>query len=424
MYMVRKIKEVSIMAEIAILGFGTVGSGVFETIYKNQHSIDKRASQPIRVKYVLDVREISDPRVKNKLTNDFSDILNDNDVKIVVETLGGLEPSYDYVKKCLLRGKSCITSNKELVATHGAELLQLAREKNINFLFEASVGGGIPIIRPLNQSLTADEIYEINGILNGTTNYILTKMIKEDKNFSEALKEAQALGYAERDPSMDVNGSDTCRKIAILLSLALGKQVDYEEIYTEGIADIDDIDIKYIKNMDCTIKLLAEAKVIDKGIYARVAPVIIESTHTMYAVNDVFNAIVVKGEVLDEVMFYGKGAGKFPTASAVVADVIDAAKHLNMNIMQFWSMEKLSILTIDKIPARKLVRVAYKDKHRLMEYIKKAFGVDLFYEIEDAPGEFAFITQVDTEKAIDDKIDVLKERPELLAIKKVIRYTA
>ena len=317
------------MINIAVLGYGTIGSGVVEVLRINGDSIFKRAGDEINVKYVLDLKEFPGDPIMDILVHDADIILDDPEVKIVVEVMGGVEPAYSFVKKALLNGKSVVTSNKELVAKHGAELLDLAKEKNLNFLFEASVGGGIPIIRPLNQSLTADEIVEITGILNGTTNYILSKMSEEDIDFETALKNAQALGYAERDPSADVDGHDACRKIAILSSLAYGMQVDFEDIYTEGISHITDIDIQYAKALKARIKLFASSiRDEDESVYAMVAPVMIRADHPLYSVNDVFNGIYVKGNVIGDVMFYGSGAGKLPTASAVVADVVDAATSL------------------------------------------------------------------------------------------------
>ena len=334
------------MINVAVLGYGTVGSGVVEVFNTNRESINKKAGQEINVKYVLDLREFPGDPVMDILVHDYNVILNDPEIEVIAEVMGGVEPAYTFVKAALEKGKSVCTSNKELVAKHGPELLKIAREHNRNFLFEASVGGGIPIIRPLNQSLTADEITKITGILNGTTNYILTKMSKEGLDFDTVLKEAQDLGYAERNPSADVDGFDACRKIAILASLAYGYNVDYEEIYTEGITKITDIDFKYANKMGRSIKLFGEANKVDDQFYAYVAPVMIDSNHPLYSVNGVFNGILVKGNVLGDVMFYGSGAGKLPTASAVVSDIVDAVKHLNTNIMSFWSSKKLELTDI------------------------------------------------------------------------------
>ncbi|NLJ96781.1 MAG: homoserine dehydrogenase [Clostridiales bacterium] len=394
------------MINIAVLGYGTIGSGVVEVLKINGDSIEKRAGNKINVKYVLDIREFPGDPIMDILVHDVNVILDDPEVKIVVEVMGGINPAYSFVKEALLKGKSVVTSNKELVAKHGAELLDIAKERNLNFLFEASVGGGIPIIRPLNNSLTADEIVEITGILNGTTNYILTKMTEENLDFDTALKNAQDLGYAERDPSADIEGHDSCRKIAILSSLAYGMQVDFEDIYTEGITKITDIDIQYAKALDAKIKLFASSiRSDDEGVFAMVAPMMIKAEHPLYSVNDVFNGIFVKGNVIGDIMFYGSGAGKLPTASAVVADVVDAAKHFGKNIWTIWSSKKLELVEIDKVRHRFFVRVL-KNKNSLNE-IKS-----LFAEIEEVPNvipeEYAFITPLISEKEMEEKKEKLE----------------
>lgn len=389
------------MINIAVLGYGTIGSGVVEVLRTNGDSIQKRAGSKINIKYVLDIRDFPGDPIMEILVNDVNIILNDPEVKIVVEVMGGINPAYSFVKEALLSGKSVVTSNKELVAKHGAELLDIAKERNLNFLFEASVGGGIPIIRPLNQSLTADEIVEITGILNGTTNYILTKMSDEGIGFDEALKDAQELGYAERDPSADVEGHDACRKIAILSSLAYGMQVDFEDIYTEGIKDITDIDIKYAQALNARIKLFASSiREDDENVYAMVAPMMIKANHPLYSVNDVFNGIYVRGNVIGDVMFYGSGAGKLPTASAVVADVVDAAKHLNTNIWTIWSSKKLELVDVGKVKHKFFVRVP-KEKYT-NGFINKLFG-DTTEVPEVVESELAFITPMLTEKQMKEK---------------------
>ena len=318
------------MINIAVMGYGTVGSGVVEVVNTNGARINQRIGEELNIKYVLDLKDFPGNPVQEKIVHDFETIIQDDDVKIVVEVMGGIEPAYTFVKRCLLAGKSVATSNKALVAKHGAELLSIAKDHNINFLFEASVGGGIPIIRPLNSSLTADEIEEITGILNGTTNYMLTKMFYEGADYDSVLKEAQANGFAERNPEADVEGYDACRKIAILSSLISGQQVDFEDIYCEGITEITVEDMKYAKAMGAAIKLLASSKRYPGNrLHAIVAPCLLYPDHPLYNVNGVFNSIFVHGNVLGDAMFYGSGAGKLPTASAVVADVVDAAKHLN-----------------------------------------------------------------------------------------------
>ncbi len=409
------------MTEIAVLGYGTVGSGVYEVLNTNRESIDKNADEKIRIKYVLDLRDFPGEPVQEFIVHDFNVILNDDSIKVVAEVMGGVEPAYTFVKSALLKGKSVVTSNKELVAKHGAELLGIAKENNINFLFEASVGGGIPIIRPLNQSLTADEIYEITGILNGTTNYMLTKMTKEGLDYDEILKDAQSKGYAEKNPAADVEGFDTCRKIAILVSLAIGKQVDFESIYTEGITNISKTDIDYVKKLNKSIKLLATSKVTDKGVWARVSPVIIGEENPLSMVNDVFNAILVKGNVIGDVMFYGKGAGKLPTASAVVADIVDAVKHLGRNIMTSWSMEKLNILNIDNVEVSKFIRVEYNNKEQAIALVKEIFGDVEIIEVELTNSEFAFVSEAETEKSINEKINELLNKECVSNIPNTIR---
>lgn len=389
------------MVQIAVMGYGTVGSGVVEVLNTNQASINKKAGEEIHIKYVLDLRDFPGDPVESKLVHDFEVIINDPEVRIVVEVMGGVEPAYTFTKRCLEAGKSVCTSNKELVARHGAELLEIARERNLNYLFEASVGGGIPIIRPLNSSLTADEIEEISGILNGTTNYMLTKMTYEGLDFDDVLKDAQQKGYAELHPEADVEGYDACRKIAILLSLATGWQVDYEDIYTEGITKITAEDIQYARKMGRAVKLLASSKKVDGKFYAMVAPFLIHAQHPLYSVNGVFNAIFARGNVLGDVMFYGSGAGKLPTASAVVADVVDAAKHLHRSIMTFWSSQKLELTDSSSARCRFFVRVkgdAGKDALKMAE---------LFGPIEvvtaDLAGEYGFVTGEFSEKEFADK---------------------
>ena len=319
------------MIQIAVLGYGTVGSGVVEVINRNQESINKKAGEEINIKYVLDLRDFPGDPVQEKIVHDYEVIANDPEIKIVVEVMGGTNPAYTFVKRALESGKSVCTSNKELVAKHGVELIRIAKEKNCNFLFEASCGGGIPIIRPLNCSLTADEVDEISGILNGTTNYILSKMTSDGSEFEDVLKNAQELGYAERNPAADIEGWDACRKIAILSSLAYGHHVDFEEIYTEGITKITAKDIKYAKEMGCDIKLLGVAKNTEDGVEAYVCPMLIPSSHPLASVNDSYNAVFVNGDAVENAMFYGRGAGEFPTASAVVGDLFEIVRNIQAN---------------------------------------------------------------------------------------------
>ena len=330
---------------IAVLGYGTVGSGVVEVLEKNHDIISARAGKEIEVKYVLDLKDFSGQQIQEKIVHDYEIILNDKEVEIVVEAMGGIEPANAYVKSALLAGKSVVSSNKALVAKYGAELMKIAREKNVNFLFEASVGGGIPILRALGSSLTGDKIEKITGILNGTTNYMMTKMFYEGADYDTVLKEAQANGFAEADPTADVEGYDACRKIAILTSIISGKMVDFEEIYTEGISKVTTEDMKYAKALGMTVKLLAECEKVDGKWFAQVAPCLLSSEHPLYSVHEVFNAVFVKGNMLGDAMFYGSGAGKLPTASAVVADVVAEAKNPHTDIMNFWTEEKLELET-------------------------------------------------------------------------------
>ena len=389
------------MINIAVLGYGTVGSGVVEVINTNHASINKRAGQDINIKYVLDLREFPGDPVQEILVHDYNVILNDPEVKIVVEVMGGINPAYSFVKSALEAGKSVCTSNKELVAAHGAELLEIAKEDKVNFLFEASVGGGIPIIRPLNQSLTADEITEITGILNGTTNYILSKMTDEGSDFDSVLKIAQEKGYAERNPEADVEGYDACRKIAILTSLALGKQVDYQDIHTEGITKITDAEIKYAKALGGSIKLLGMSKFVDGTVYSMVAPFIIGGDHPLATVSGVFNGIFINGNVLGDTMFYGRGAGKLPTASAVVADVVDAVKHQGTNIMTIWEKDKVTLGDMSTFECKFFVRA-----NNTKAEIETAFGA-VEYVTVDGLDEVAFVTEKMAEGDFDEKVKAL-----------------
>ena len=392
------------MSKIAVMGYGTVGSGVVEVILNNRDLIAKKADEPIDIKYVLDLRDFPGSVIEDRLVKDFEVIKNDPEVEVVVETMGGLHPAYEFVKASILAKKSVCTSNKELVAKYGPELIRIARENNVNFFFEASVGGGIPIIRPLNQSLTANAIEEITGILNGTTNYILTKMRDEGSDFESVLKEAQELGYAERNPEADVCGYDACRKIAILTSLAYGKQVDFEDIYTEGITAITAEDFKYAKAAGAAIKLFGTSRMVDGKVLAMVAPMMIKQPHPLYAVDDVFNAIYVRGNMVGDVMFYGKGAGMLPTASAVAADVVDAVIHKGANVRIIWSDEKQELLPIQDA------------KHKFFVRTKKCDGIEgkvseVFGEVSvinaGIDDEYAFITNIMTEKEYKNAADVI-----------------
>lgn len=390
------------MIQVAVMGYGTVGSGVVEVIEKNKEEINKKSGEDINIKYILDLRDFPGDPYADKVVHDVEMILNDPEIKIICETMGGLKPAYDFTKRALKSGISVCTSNKELVAAHGPELIQIAHENKCNYLFEASVGGGIPIIRPLNYSLTAEKIDGITGILNGTTNYILSKMEKEGADFEDVLKEAQDKGYAERNPEADVEGYDACRKIAILSSLMCGKNVKYEDIYTEGITKITATDFVYAHAMGKTIKLLAQSKEVDGCFYAMVAPFMISKSHPLYMVNDVFNAVCVHGNMLGDSMYYGRGAGKLPTASAVVSDVVDCARHQGKTIMCFWDEEQVKVEDIGLAKRKFFVRVSADKREAAMA----AFGslAEINVGIAD---EFAFMTQTMSEKDFAEKIEKL-----------------
>lgn len=390
------------MIKIAVLGYGTVGSGVVEVLEKNREIIAKRAGEEIQVKYVLDRKDFSGTPIENIIVNDFEQIVQDEEIKIVVEVLGGVEPAYIFVKRSLEAGKSVVTSNKELVAQCGSELLEIAMNNGVNFLFEASVGGGIPIIRSLHQALTGDEIEEITGILNGTTNYMMTKMFNEGAEYDEVLKEAQDKGYAERNPEADVEGHDACRKIAILSSVISGKCVDYKEIYTEGIAEITATDMKYAKKLGRTIKLLASAKRDGDKISAMVCPCLLNDSHPLYHVDGVFNAVFVRGNMLGDAMFYGSGAGKLPTASAVVGDVVDAAKNMGRTVMPVWTNEKISLT--DKADTEKKFFVRMEGTpEEYAEKIEGVFGKTETVVLENVEGEFGFMTEKIKESVYEEK---------------------
>ncbi len=386
------------MIKVAIFGYGTVGSGVFEVINKNHETIQKKLGNELEVKYVLDLRDFENDPVEKVLVHDVDVILNDPEVSIICETMGGERPAYDFTKRALENGKSVCTSNKELVEKHGAELIKIAEANQCSYLFEASVGGGIPIIRPLCTSLAQEEIESITGILNGTTNYILTKMEMEGADFDTVLKRAQEKGYAERNPEADICGYDAGRKIAILTSLAYGNNVDFADIYTEGITAISKADFEYVKQLGATIKLFAKSVHKDGKYYAMVAPFVVSSENPLYAVKNVFNAILVHGNMVADTMYYGKGAGKLATASAVVADVVDCAKHLGKHIRIVWEEEKLELSPIDSASRRFFVRVASTDKAE----IENNFGKVEFLESVSAD-ECGFITEEMTESEYKEK---------------------
>lgn len=394
------------MISVAIMGHGTVGSGVAEILTTHKQKLFKAVGEELYVKHILDLREFPDSPLADRFTKNFEDIVNDIEVRVVVEVMGGTNPAYDFVKRCLQAGKSVVTSNKELVAKHGAELLAVAKENNANFLFEASVGGGIPIIRPLSQCLVANEVDEIAGILNGTTNFIFGKMINDNMDFSDALKLAQDLGYAERNPEADIEGHDACRKICILASLAFGKHIYPDNVYTKGISEITLDDVKYADSLNYVIKLIGDVKKTEDGkLDILVAPMLLSKDCILSDINDVFNGILVKGDCTGDVMFYGKGAGKLPTASAVVADVVDCAKHLKARKRIFWTDSDESQVA------------SYKDSKTAM-YIRVAgkgeMAQSLFpdSEIMKADGNTVLMTQEYKFGEIEGKIAKLNENGE------------
>ena len=397
------------MIYTAIMGHGVVGSGVAEILIGHNSLISQKTKDEIDVKYILDLRDFNDLPYSNKFIKDFELIANDDDIQIVVEVMGGVNPAYDFVKRCLLAGKSVVTSNKELVAAKGAELLAIAKEKNVNFLFEASVGGGIPILRPIAQCLAANELTEIKGILNGTTNYILNKMIVDNMDFDSALALAQEMGFAEKNPAADIEGHDACRKICILASLAFGKHVYPEQVSTEGITDITLTDVEYADSFDCAIKLIGSAKKYDDGkITANVKPMLVSRSHILSDVDGVFNAIMVTGDAVGDVMFYGRGAGKMPTASAVVADVIDCAKHIHSRKYIDWSEGSADYVVTPDEKVRLYVYIQSSDYDMICQRFSTIFSDNTWHIKNDFKKEIAFITNEDYESALMEKINSVK----------------
>ena len=384
------------MIKIAILGYGTVGSGVAEVLMQNADSIAQKAGRPIEIARILDIRDFPDDPLWPKFTKNFDDIVNDPEISIVVETMGGLRFAYPFVKACLENGKSVVTSNKELVAAKGDELLEIARSNNLNFLFEASVGGGIPILRPLDQCLAANEVTEVAGILNGTTNFMLTKMIEEDMPFDEALTLAQELGYAERDPSADIDGADACRKTCILASLAFGRHVFPEQVVTEGIRHISLDDVDAASAADGVIKLIGRTRREGEKVYAFVAPTVVPKTSLIADVRDVLNGSLVRGNAIGDVVFYGRGAGKLPTASAVVADVIDEVKHLSARKYLYWEKGAEDyVLPQENFETAWMIRLLVDDKDLATLALEALFGnVKFLTRSRAASNELLFITLV------------------------------
>lgn len=389
------------MIQVAVMGYGTIGSGVAEVLKTNQTLIQKKTGQEVSVKYILDLREFPGDPNEEKIVHDFAVIEQDPEVEIVVEAMGGVNPAYAFTKASLMAGKHVVTSNKALVAAHGTELIALAKEKSLNFLFEASVGGGIPLIRPLTQALGTEQILEISGILNGTTNYILSKMNQEGQTFEEALAKAQELGYAERNPEADVEGYDTCRKIAILTALATGKEVNYEEVSTEGITRITDTDFRYAAKLGTSIKLFGTSRMEDGKVSVFVCPMMIDADHALYAVNDVYNGVMVRGNTVGTVMFYGSGAGKLPTANAVVSDIVEIAGYRADHIPCGWSSDKQELEPMSDVTFRYFIRVEGNAEERRPE-LEAAFGPISMVTLENAD-EFAAVTGEMTEKMYQEK---------------------
>ncbi len=412
------------MINVAILGYGVVGSGVAEVIRKNSRSIAQRAGEEIQVKKILDIRDFPEGPDSSLMTKDAEAVFGDGSIGIVAETIGGVGIAHEFTKRAFSLKKHVVTSNKELVATHGPELLKMAAENGVSYLFEASVGGGIPIIRPLNQCLAANVIDGVTGILNGTTNYILTQMRKEGRDFADALKSAQEQGYAEANPTADIEGHDACRKIAILSSIAYNEFVDCNAIHTEGITKISLADMQYAEQLDSVIKLVAISKRVGDRIFARVSPAIIGKNHPLANVEDVFNAIVVKGDAIGEAMFYGRGAGKLPTASAVVADIIDIARHIDSGGSSAWPRKEYNnLLDISESHTRYFVRVKARNVEEAKKLIRNTFKAPEYLALNrpELEGELAFTTEKSTEAELSRRVNALKGIGSIKEVISVIR---
>lgn len=393
---------------VAIMGHGVVGSGVAEILINHKDRIDARVKDDIFVKYILDLREFKDLSYSDKFTKNFEDILNDESVRIVAEVMGGINPAYDFVKKCLEAGKSVVTSNKELVAVKGAELIKIANQNNVNFLFEASVGGGIPVLRPIAQCLSANEITEFSGILNGTTNFILNKMIVDNMSFEDALKLAQEKGYAEKDPTADIEGYDACRKVCILATLAFGKHVYPEQVKTEGITNITLDDVAAADSFGCVIKLIGHAEKLENGkITASVRPTVVSRRSMLSGVNGVFNAVLINGDQTGEVMFYGKGAGKEATASAVVADIMDCAKHVKAAKYLNWEDGYEGYVDNNSDQSESIfVKISSEDYENLVNLFEENFsGLTLQFTKNEFSKEICFITKPIKNSLLSQKLN-------------------
>ena len=395
--------EVEKMIQIAILGYGVVGSSIVQVLEENRRHIENQAGCAISVKKVLDIRNFSH-ELGALYTNDFETILQDSEIRIIAEAIGGVEPAYSYIKQALLAGKHVCTSNKEVVSKYGAELLLVAKKQNINFMFEASVGGGIPVVRPINLALTTDEIISVSGILNGTSNYMLTQMQNLNKSYNEALIEAQQLGFAESDPTADVGGFDACRKLAILMSIATGKQVNCEDIPTYGIQEIDEADFAFARAFEFTLKPMVDGYITKSGISAISSPMLVHQSSPFFTIQGVYNGVVVVSKTTGTVMFYGQGAGKFPTAGAVISDIVDITKHLHTHVQFNWLSEKNNVLHSDAYVTRKLIRVSYECRDKLAEHAKTASII----ELPDYPGQAAWITEPETQELFENGLKIIR----------------
>ena len=419
-----KVRKEDKMVKIAVMGYGVVGSGTVEVFYKNLSSIETKIGDNAEIKYILDLRDFSGTPYDDKFIKDFNIILNDPEITVVAEVIGGLKPAYDFVKSLLEAGKSVVTSNKELVAEKGAELLHIAREKKVNFFFEASVGGGIPIIRPLHHCMSANEIDEIAGILNGTTNFILTKMINEGMAFDEALSTAQELGYAERNPAADIEGHDACRKICILASLAFGKHVYPKDVHTEGITGVTLEDVQYCNDFGGAVKLIGWAARCGDKAAVMVCPAFISEESQLSSVNDVFNAILVRGDATGDVVFYGKGAGKLPTASAVVSDIIMAAKmHGNSKSLYWEAPDDEFVLDYKELKNKFYLRLICEDKAAAVKQAEKMWGkVKILHRDGEGENEAAFITEAVSERQFESDCAELAKIAEIKGKIRVLDY--
>ena len=419
---------------VAILGIGTVGTGAYKIIESQKDEFPYKTGSKINISKIL-VRNKNKKREgidENLITDDWSEIINDDSIKIVIEVMGGIEPAKTYISEALKKGKSVVTANKDLIASHGNELLDLAKENKCDILFEAAVAGGIPIIRPLKQCLAANKIEEVMGIVNGTTNFILSNMTDEGMEFDDALKLAQELGYAEADPTADVEGYDAARKVAIMASIAFNSRVTFDDVYTEGISKISAKDIKYAKELGCDIKLLGVAANTDEGIEVRVHPMLIPSEHPLAGVKDSFNAVFVKGDAVGDTMFYGKGAGELPTASAIMGDVVDVARNINFDCcgrIGCTCYKQLPIKKMDDICSKYFIRMQLLDKPGTLASVLSILGnngVSIYQMMQkkrrnNSNAEIVIITDSVKEKNLKDSMTILEGMSIVNKVSSIIR---